>query len=450
MSRKAKASTSVNTRRPNGEGTVYTRKDGVVEGKYTDAKGARRSLYGPKGSTEAQMWARIHTITEEIRQGEHISPDQLTVAQWMTRWDESYARPTMHDSTYSSYRGHITGHIIPCLGEVKLQELDVDKLQDFFNDRLARGNLKYKGEPMTVKSLRNIYNTFKLALDQAVDARKIKYNPILGVRLGKVEEKEMRVLSLEEQEAVCRAALQAPELHAFGVIFALATGVRIGEVLALKWSDLIEREHSVYVRRAVARVQIKDPERQKQLGQKTEVRIGPTKTKKSKRKIAIFDQLWDDLSAYRQKQNLLKVQYGDAYEDRGWIFGNPFGGIIEPHAYQDLFKRIVEAAGIEEANFHSTRHTFATRALENGMDIKVLSDILGHAQTSTTLNKYGHALPEHVKLSMDKMKDLYASMNADVGRVGAECGDVEEHTEGKSCQIIYFGRLAQVPATSNR
>lgn len=438
------------TRRPNGEGTVYVRKDGIVEGKYYDAKGERLSIYGPKGSTEAEMWARIHTVTEEVRQGEHISPDQMTIRHWMIRYDEKFIRPTMHDSTYGSYSGHIYGHIIPCLGDVRLQELDVDVLQDFFNERRVNGNLKKPGEGLTVKSLRNIYNTFKLALDKAVDARRIKYNPILGVRLGHAEDNEMRVFTLAEQEAVCRAALLASELHAFGIIFALATGIREGELLALKWGDLIERERALQIKRAVARVKIKDPERQKLLGKKTEVRIGPPKTKKSKRKIAIFDQLWDDLMAYRERQNLLKLEYADAYEDMDWIFCNPLGKIIEPRTYQDLFHRVVAAAEIEDANFHATRHTFATRALENGMDIKVLSEILGHAQTSTTLNRYGHALPEHVKSSMDKMKSVYASMNAEVGRIGMEHEAVQTEEEGKTCQIIYFGNIGRMVPTGAR
>lgn len=438
------------TRRPNGEGTVTTRSDGVVMGRYYDLKGKRQTIYGPKGSTESQMWARIHTITEEVRQGEHITPEQMTVAQWMISWDERYARPTMHDSTYSAYRGHVYNHIIPQLGHLRLQSLDVDILQDFFNDRVAHGSCNTPGEALSLKTVRNIYNTCKVALDQAVDARKIKYNPITGVRLGTPEDKEMRVLGIQEQEAVSKAALLVPELHAFGIIFAMATGVREGELLALKWADLNEKEHSIHIKRSVGRITIKDPARQEALGKKTELRIGPPKTKKSKRKIALFDELWEDLMEYKRNQSLLKLEYGDAYENGGWIFANPLGKIIDPRTYQDLFHRVVKRANVEYANFHSTRHTFATRALENGMDIKVLSAILGHAQTSTTLNKYGHALPEHVKISMDKMKELYAKTNAQIGRIGMDAQELAEEKEGNTCQIIYFGNALQTTGPVTR
>ena len=127
------------------------------------------------------------------------------------------------------------------------------------------------------------------------------------------------------------------------------------------------------------------------------------------RKIPLFDELWDDLMAYKEKQNALKDALGSEYQDQGYIFATPLGHHNDPKVYQTLFKRIVADAGIESANFHALRHTFATRALESGMDIKVLSALLGHAQASTTLNLYGHVLPDHKKISMEKMRGNYMS-----------------------------------------
>lgn len=123
----------------------------------------------------------------------------------------------------------------------------------------------------------------------------------------------------------------------------------------------------------------------------------------------LFDELWNDLMAYKEKQNALKDALGSEYQDQGYIFATPLGHHNDPKVYQTLFKRIVADAGIESANFHALRHTFATRALESGMDIKVLSALLGHAQASTTLNLYGHVLPDHKKISMEKMRGNYMS-----------------------------------------
>ena len=100
---------------------------------------------------------------------------------------------------------------------------------------------------------------------------------------------------------------------------------------------------------------------------------------------------------------------GSDYHDGDYIFSTVDGRLYDPRTFEDLFKRKVELAKIEDANFHALRHTFATRALEAGMDIKVLSSILGHAQASPTLNLYGHALPDHKKVSMDKMSEFYTA-----------------------------------------
>ena len=111
---------------------------------------------------------------------------------------------------------------------------------------------------------------------------------------------------------------------------------------------------------------------------------------------------------YDKQQELLRVQ-GIALTPTTPIFSTPTGIVYEPRTYEDLFKRTLKAAGVQDINFHALRHTFATRALEAGIDIKVLSSILGHAQASTTLNLYAHALPDHKRQSMDKMSFFYGS-----------------------------------------
>ena len=111
---------------------------------------------------------------------------------------------------------------------------------------------------------------------------------------------------------------------------------------------------------------------------------------------------------YDKQQELLRAQ-GISLTPTTPIFSTPTGIVYEPRTYEDLFKRTLKVAGVQDINFHALRHTFATRALEAGMDIKVLSSILGHAQASTTLNLYAHALPDHKRQSMDKMSSFYGS-----------------------------------------
>mgnify|MGYP002516305255 FL=1 len=206
---------------------------------------------------------------------------------------------------------------------------------------------------------------------------------------------------------------RAEEIHAYGITFAVNTGLRLGELLGLQWKDVNKKEHCIHIRRTLGRLQKVDEKGrlvQKSAGvTSTEIVVRSPKSDLSKRKIPLFDELWKDLMSYKEKQNTLKDTLGKAYHDEDYVFATPLGAACDPKVYQTLFKRVVADAGIEPTNFHALRHTFATRALESGMDIKVLSTILGHAQASTTLNLYAHALPDHKKDSMEKMRGHYKS-----------------------------------------
>lgn len=176
---------------------------------------------------------------------------------------------------------------------------------------------------------------------------------------------------------------------------------------------IVPQSSKIHIRRTLGRLQKVDEKGrlvQKSAGiTSTEIVVRSPKSDLSKRKIPLFDELWKDLMAYKEKQDALKGTLGKAYHDEDYVFATPLGAACDPKVYQTLFKRVVADAGIEPTNFHALRHTFATRALESGMDIKVLSTILGHAQASTTLNLYAHALPDHKKDSMEKMRGHYKS-----------------------------------------
>lgn len=287
------------------------------------------------------------------------------------------------------------------------------------------------------------------ALDQAVADHKILRNPTLNVKLPKVKTKERRVLTVEEQAALQEAVSRADELHAYGITFAVSTGVRLGELLALRWKDVNEKEHYVYVRRTLGRLQKVDGKGRLMKKEKgvpsTEIVVRSPKSELSMRKIPLFDELWNDLMAYKEKQNALKDALGSEYQDQGYIFATPLGHHNDPKVYQTLFKRIVADAGIESANFHALRHTFATRALESGMDIKVLSALLGHAQASTTLNLYGHVLPDHKKISMEKMRGNYMSCSSISGSSDDTSADVPQ-TQDPTISTIKDAQHNQEPA----
>ena len=239
---------------------------------------------------------------------------------------------------------------------------------------------------------------------QAVKNHLLHENLIEGIRLPKAAKAEMRVLSREEQRRLMTTARLAPEPAAFGIIFDMFTGLRLGELCGLRWENVDMDSRSFLICETRNRL----PNHDDSIAASTTVKTTPTtKTDNSRRRVFIMDELFHDFEMYRSIQMSIKEQ-DYSYNPEGYVFCQENGSPYEPRTYQDLFKRCVRQAGIPDANFHSLRHTFATRSLEQGMDAVTLSRLLGHANPSITLDKYGHALDDHKRISVAKLGDIYS------------------------------------------
>lgn len=393
-------------KKANGEGSITKRADGRYMGRYT-VNGKRKTVYGVSHEDVRQ---KLHEVLNDIAKGTYVEPSKDTVASWLREWLVTYALPTVKQSTYVSYEGYVRIHLIPELGDTKLTALTREQLQRFFNKK--SGDAKGK-KGLAPKTLKNLYNMLNEAIEQALINDRLIRNPLHGVKLPKVTKNDVRILTPDEQAALQKASENAREIQAFGIIFTLSTGVRMGELIGLQWSDVNFSKHSIRVNRTVGRLQKINEDGslvKKADGVKTtELVVRTPKSITSRREIPLFDELWNGLMAYRQKQKELMEAFDTDYDDKGYIFCNSMGKVYDPKVFEVLFKRTLKAGGLEDINFHALRHTFATRALEAGMDVKVLSSILGHAQASTTLNLYAHALPDHKRASMEKMSEYYTA-----------------------------------------
>lgn len=391
-------------KKANGEGSISKRSDGRYMARYT-VNGKRRAIYG---ATHEEVRVKLNEVLNDIAKGTYIAPQKDTVGMWLKEWLVTYALPTVKQSTYISYEGYVRIHLEPELGNIKLTALTTEQIQRFFNKKY-RGYQGTKG--LSPKTLKNMYNMFNATLEQAVINNRLIRNPLRGVKLPSVTKKEIDILSSEEQALLHSAASSSAELPAFGIIFTLSTGVRLGELIGFQWGDINMKKHSIRVRRTVGRLQKVDEDGNlvaKEPGKATtEIVIRSPKSITSQREIPLFDELWDGLMEYRNRQYEMFDAFGIDFNSSTHIFCMPTGKVYDPRTYEDLFKRTLKAADLPGINFHALRHTFATRALEAGMDIKVLSSILGHAQASTTLNLYAHALPDHKRDSMEKMRSFY-------------------------------------------
>ena len=239
-------------------------------------------------------------------------------------------------------------------------------------------------------------------LQQAVKERLLIYNPCDAVTLPSGEKPEISVFTNDQQ----RALVQASYRHRYGVFIRLdlCTGLRMGELLALKWEDIDFSTAQLHVRRTInrlAKYEAHDGEN------KTEIVFGTPKTKNSRRTIPLTRTIADELTRWKQQQAQDKIRAGDKYTDDGFIVTNEFGHYFEQKTFKDYYNRLLKDADIGHFTFHALRHTFATRALERGMDYKTLSAILGHYSVAFTMDTYVHSMDEHKRREMDKMDDMF-------------------------------------------
>lgn len=398
-------------RRGNNEGNIRQRKDGTWEARYTagyndQGKQVQKSIYG---KTRQEVRKKLTEILNNINKGRYASPSDITVAEWLEQWLVTYNNGNIHARTYTSYEGYIYNHFKPGIGKIKLQKLTTENLQMFYNEKLLNGRSDGKGG-LSAKTIRNMNNMFHAAIKQAQINHLVVENVCDGVKIPTVRQKEIRYLTKDEQVRIMENT--KAERLGFAVELALATGMREAEICGLKWSDIKWNNDScvINIKRIISRISHSKNERtNKKNIKKTLVIEAETKTEKSKREIPVIGNTFSNLKKYQEKQNLEKQTAGSAYMNNDYLFCNEIGQVIEPSQMRKIFLRIAKRADVENVNFHTLRHTFATRALESGAQIKVVSDILGHTTTKITMDLYCHTSMDEKKKTIEQIQNYLNS-----------------------------------------
>ena len=375
-------------RRANGEGNLRKRKDGRWEGRYTaghDPETEKAIYRNVLGRTQAEARAKLKQAIEEAKIVDQTKAKKYTVGEWMDVWFENYAKVKVRPSSHQTYRGYIDNHIKPNIGKISLSKLTSLELQKFYKKLLSSGRVeriesKKQSKGLSPKTVRNLHQIIASAMKLAREQKLIATDPTEGCALPKVEHREMKTLPVEQLASFLREAKESGVFELYYV--ELATGLRRGELLGLKWEDLDLDRGNLRVKRQVARIN-------------GEVVEAPLKTKNAYRTLPLARDTVDVLNQQKKKVGSCP-----------WVFPGSTGGPMSPDSVLHMLHRVLKRAGLPRVRFHDLRHTFATLALQNGVDVKTVSGMLGHYSAGFTLDTYAHVTTSAQRQAAEAMEHV--------------------------------------------
>lgn len=361
---------------------IYKRKDGRWEGRILKEDGKYMYFYAATYREVKNKMKNFKESLEKIRKKQLST--QANAAELFTHWLEGNVLHQVKPSTFENYHCCIQNYVIPFFKGIeneRLTEASVDKFTQGVKENASLSE-SYKKKILTI---------FKTALRDILKNNPNSSSIIEHIKLPKAQDKEVQVFSIKEQRVIEKAAICSYDKRALGIMLCFYTGIRLGELCALKWSDFDVEAGTMSITKTVSRTKnfLKN-------GKKTNLYIGTPKSRKSTRKIPLPVFLL----------RMVDKAKSNAADENCYVLSGSYVP-IDPRTYQKLFKKLLNDNAVKDRKFHAIRHTFATRALELGVDIKTLSEILGHSNVSITLNIYAHSLIEQKKIAIEKFNDMH-------------------------------------------
>lgn len=350
---------------------IYRRRDNRWEGRYKvgfdeSGKSRYRSIYG-----KSYQEVKIKLIALRSATKEAVSSGRLTVKELFEEW-LSAVKLRVKESTYANYRMKADSHILAAFGKLRYENLTVQAVHSFIEMKLKAG--------LSVKYVSDIVIVFK-SMTKYVSRVHGFRNPLEDVVLPRGANRERKLFNDTQQKKLCKYLTSDLNNTSLCVLLSLYTGLRVGEICGLRWSDVDFTKRTITVRRTVQRIRTRHG---------TRLLIGSPKSHSSRRSIPIPTFIADILRRFRRSDNICILSGSEK--------------IAEPRTLQRRFKTILKKAGLPSINFHSLRHMFATNCIRAGFDVKTLSEILGHASAETTLNRYVHSSMERKTQCMNLLR----------------------------------------------
>jgi len=358
--------------RPRGKGAWELKYDVGID----PLTGRRVTKYatvrGPKRDAQRELRRRL----EAVDQGRHADPGKLTLGAWLGQWSE-LVRNEVSIRTWEAYAEIVKNHLVPALGALPLGKVQPVHIQSYYAEASTAGRCDGRGG-LSPQTICHHHGVLSAALKRARSLRLIATNPAEDVKRPKVERREIEHLEPGDAAKLLQAAtglrLRTP------IFIALATGLRRGELLALRWCDLDLDRGNLTVARALE--QTRDG-----------LRFKAPKTKRSRRTITLSPSAIELLRNHRAQQAKERLALGLGKDSRGLVFTRLDGSLMNPKSFSKDFARLVKKTGIRRVTFHGLRHTHFTNLLREGVHPKIASERAGHASVAITLDIYSHAVP---------------------------------------------------------
>ncbi|MFI1941237.1 tyrosine-type recombinase/integrase [Streptomyces purpureus] len=379
--------------RANGEGTIYQRKDGRWEAAgYVLAADGTRKRVRVYGSTRREAADKLAEKIADSNRGLPVATADSTVSDYLTHWLGSVAVHRLRENTHTRYATCVRLHLIPGLGTKKIARLTAKDVRTFL-DRLratcqcCTQALDTEGKKccavgeccqkrLSALTVTYVHSVLKSALEHAVREDELPRNVARNVKTATHQPRRFRPLTAAEARQFLDAA-RTDRLHALYEV-ALRTGLRKGELLGLHWEDLDLTTGTASIRRSLQRTRS---------GGLTHL---PTKTRASERRIALPTECLHSLKKHQERQNKERETAGPDWRDNGLVFTTPTGRPLDPANLTRRFRNFLNRAGLRRIRFHDLRHSTATLLLEQGVDLVVIKELLGHAHIGVTAGVYAH------------------------------------------------------------
>ena len=400
------------------KGHIYQRAKGswtiVYDLPVDVVTGKRRQKSETVKGTKRDAERALREVLLSVEQGSYVKPNKITLGELLRQWLRDYACMNTTDRTQESYTSIVERHLIPALGRVLLIELQAQNIQGYYAKKLLEGRADGKGG-LSGRSVVYHHRILSKALDYAVKMGLVVRNMAKVVKPPRVARVTMQTLSPEEVSQFLEVARETDYYVYFATL--LYTGLRRGELIALRWRNLDLGSGKLSVVETAYR-----------LGN-GEYRIKEPKTPQSRRTVILPASLVELFRVYRFDQELLRIQLGIGLEADDFVFIRPDGSPINPNAITLAFRRIIKRAGLKRIRIHDLRHTHATLMLKAGIHAKVVSERLGHANIGITLDIYSHVLPGLQEAAAEKFDRIFAvdgneKSHANVSKMLADSDDL--------------------------